>query len=313
MEQTIQTAKSSRIRVKTVGPNDMPRYAQYILIAILALLSLACILPMFLVLAVSISDEVYISQAGYQFFPKELSLYAYEYLFYDYKKILNGYWISFLITAIGTASSLVVTSLFAYPVSRPDFPYRNQFLFFVFFTMLFNGGLVPWYLIYAQAGLKDTLFALLIPYLVIPFNLIIMRTFFGSTIPHALIESAKIDGAGELRIYWQIVLPLSLPVMATIGLFQMLRYWNDWYLSLIYINQESLVNIQYLLYRVISNINYLNSGLANQVATDGILAALPTQTVRMAIAVIGIGPIVFVYPFIQKYFVKGLTVGSVKG
>ncbi|KGE18787.1 sugar ABC transporter permease [Paenibacillus wynnii] len=301
--------KNNRLK----GPQSLSPAAYYSLIIFLTLLSLACVVPLLLVIMTSLTDEASLTVYGYQFIPQKFSLYAYNYLLNDFDKIARGYGISIFVTIVGTVSSLLLTSLFAYPVSRSDFPYRNLFAFIVFFTMLFNGGLVPWYLIYVNAGLKDTIFALILPSLIIPFNLIIMRTFFANTIPPALVESAKIDGASEWRIYAQIIMPLSLPVLATVGLFQMLIYWNDWYTSLIFISSENLVNVQYLLYRVINNINYLTSGFANQQAIDGALKTLPAQTVRMAMAVVGIGPIIIVYPFISKYFVKGLTVGSVKG
>ncbi|MBW7456883.1 carbohydrate ABC transporter permease [Paenibacillus sepulcri] len=277
------------------------------------LISLACLFPLLLVVSVSFTDERSIVEFGYNIIPKDFTLYAYEYLFKDAEKIVRGYGISILVTVIGTVISLIVTSLFAYPISRKDMPYRNFLAFFVFFTMLFHGGLVPWYLTYSAAGLKDTLAALIIPLLVAPFNIIIMRIFFMNTIPDSLIESAKIDGAGEFRIYARIILPLSLPVMATIGLFQTLAYWNDWYTSMVFINDDKLVSLQYLMYKVITQIQYLNSGMVDASVAGGELAKVPTETVRMAMAIIGIGPIIFVYPFLQKYFVKGLTVGAVKG
>ncbi|GLX66951.1 carbohydrate ABC transporter permease [Paenibacillus glycanilyticus] len=300
-------------RKKFMGAQSVSPAAYYTIIVCLTILSLACVVPLLLVIMTSFTDESSLTLHGYQFIPAKFSFYAYDYLMNDFDKIARGYGISAFVTIVGTAASLLLISLFAYPVSRPDFPYRNIFLFLVFFTMLFHGGLVPWYLIYVKAGLKDTMMALILPSLIVPFNLIIVRTFFANTIPHALVESAKIDGASEWRIYARIIMPLSLPVLATIGLFQTLIYWNDWYTSLIFISSEKLVNIQYLLYRVISDMNYLNSGFANQQAVDGVLKTLPAQTVRMAMAVVGIGPIVIVYPFIAKYFVKGLTVGAVKG
>lgn len=276
-------------------------------------LAVACLFPVLLVVSVSLTDELAIIRHGYNIIPPKFSLYAYEFLFKDSDKIFRGYGISILVTLAGTAISLILTSLFAYPISRKDMPYRNSLSFFVFFTMLFHGGLVPWYLTYAAAGLKNTLWALIIPLLIAPFNIIIMRIFFSNTIPDSLIESAKIDGASELRIYARIVLPLSLPVMATIGLFQTLNYWNDWYNSMVFISDNRLVSLQYLMYKVITQVQYLTSGMVNSGVAGQELAKIPTETVRMAMAIVGIGPIVFVYPFVQKYFVKGLTIGAVKG
>jgi putative aldouronate transport system permease protein len=277
------------------------------------LLAIACLFPMLLVLAVSLTDEQSIIRHGYSIIPHQFSFYSYEYLLKDMDKIIRGYTISIVVTVVGTFTSLLFTSLFAYPISRRDMPFRNQLSFFVFFTMLFHGGLVPWYLTYSSAGLKNTLFALIIPLLIAPFNIIIMRIFFTNTIPDSLIESAKIDGAGELRIYAQIVLPLSLPVLATIGLFQTLNYWNDWYNSMVFISDNNLVSLQYLMYKVINQIQYLTSGMVDATVAGQELSKIPTETVRMAMAIVGIGPIIFVYPFVQKYFVKGLTIGAVKG
>ncbi|WP_246320302.1 carbohydrate ABC transporter permease [Paenibacillus qinlingensis] len=313
MEEVVKSREIIKRKSKTYHANAMSPVSYYVLVTVLGLTSLLCVVPLLLVISVSFSAESNILREGYRFIPEVFSVDAYRFLIDDLDKITTGYGISILVTVVGTFLSLLVTSLFAYPVSRPDFPYRNQFSFIVFFTMLFGGGLVPWYLLYSQAGLKNTLLALIIPHLVVPFNVIIMRIFFTNTIPHALIESAKIDGAGELRIYGKIILPLSLPVLATIGLFQMLSYWNDWYTSLIFINNPKLVSLQYLLYKVISDLNYINSGAASIQAVNAIQKTLPSETAKMAMAVIGIGPIIMVYPFLQKYLVKGLTVGSVKG
>lgn len=293
--------------------NSISRTSNVIMNILFLLLAIACLFPVLLVIAVSLTDEQAIIRHGYNIIPHQFSLYAYEYLLKDMEKIVRGYTVSIVVTVLGTIISLLFTSLFAYPISRRDMPFRNQLSFFVFFTMLFNGGLVPWYLTYSAAGLKNTLLALIIPLLIAPFNIIIMRIFFKNTIPDSLIESAKIDGAGELRIYAQIILPLSLPVMATIGLFQTLNYWNDWYNSMVFISNNDLVSLQYLMYKVINQIQYLTSGMVDATVAGQELAKIPTETVRMAMAIVGIGPIVFVYPFVQKYFVKGLTIGAVKG
>jgi putative aldouronate transport system permease protein len=301
-------------KVDTHGySNRISFQANALLVIMFILLSIACLYPLLLVISVSFTDEQAIIQHGYNIFPKVFSLDSYRYLFLDAGKIWRGYGVSILVTVIGTLGSILLTALIAFPISRQDMPYRNFLAFAVFFTMLFSGGLVPWYLTYSTAGLKNTLWALIIPHLVTPFNVIIMRTFFANTIPVSLIESAKIDGAGELRIFSRIVLPLSLPVMATIGLFQTLSYWNDWFTSSVFISNNNLVSLQYLMYKVIYNIQYLNSGMVDATVAGNAAASIPTETVRMAMAIIGVGPIIFVYPFLQKYFVKGLTVGAVKG
>ncbi|WP_331710602.1 carbohydrate ABC transporter permease [Paenibacillus elgii] len=211
---------------------------------------------------------------------------------------------------------MIIMAMYAYPISRRDFPHKNVFSFFMFFTMLFNGGLVPWYLVYTQMlNFKNTLLALILPLLVSAFFVLMLRTFFSGTIPPALIESAKIDGAGEFRIFAQIILPLSLPVLATVSLFQTLNYWNDWFTSLVFITGSKNVNLQYLMYKTMLDIQFLtsNTQALQAINQSGGGLNLPTETVRMAMAVLGIGPIVFAYPFFQKYFVKGLTVGAVKG
>jgi putative aldouronate transport system permease protein len=308
-----ETAEQS---VKTKTPQNSNRVsnpANFLLNVMFWIISIACIFPLLLVVSVSFTDEQAIVKYGYNIIPKVFSLYAYEYLLHDIDKIIRGYGVSILVTIGGTLGSLLLTSLFAFPLSRKDMPYRNFLAFFVFFTMIFNGGLVPWYLTYSIAGLKNTLWALIIPHLVTPFNVIIMRTFFANTIPPSLIESAKIDGAGEFRIYLKVILPLSLPVMATIGLFQTLAYWNDWFSSVMFISNNNLISLQYLMYKVITQIEYLNSGLVDATIAGNAAATVPAETVRMAMAIVGIGPIIFVYPFLQKYFIKGLTVGAVKG
>jgi putative aldouronate transport system permease protein len=303
---------SAHIETQSHG-NRISRSANALLVAMFLLISIACLYPVLLVISVSFTDEQVITTSGYNIFPKVFSTYSYEYLFNDAEKIFRGYGVSIAVTLLGTFGSLLLTSLLAYPISRRDMPYRNFLAFFVFFTILFSGGLVPWYLTYSAAGLKDTLGALIIVHLVAPFNVLIMRTFFANTIPVSLIESAKIDGAGEFRIFVRIILPLSLPVMATIGLFQMLGYWNDWFTSAVLISNNNLVSLQYLMYKIIYNIQYLNSGMVDASVAGTTAATIPTESVRMAMAIIGIGPIVLVYPVLQKYFVKGLTIGAVKG
>ncbi|KRE59959.1 sugar ABC transporter permease [Paenibacillus sp. Soil750] len=278
------------------------------------LFSAACIFPVLVVLGVSLTDQDTIYLYGYNVIPRVFSWAAYEYLLRDIGPILRSYMITIFVTVFGTVIALTITALVAYPLSRQDFAFRNFFSFFVFFTLIFGGGLVPWYLVYTNfIDLRDTIWALIIPnHLLGAFYVIIMRTFFTTSIHPSILESAKIDGAGEIRIFTQIVLPLSLPVLATIGLFYTLSYWNDWFNSLVFLNSDKLVSIQYLMYKALRNLQYLttiavDSGVGDQAAK------LPSETARMAMAIIGMGPIVLAYPFFQKYFVKGLTVGAVKG
>ncbi|KZE72808.1 sugar ABC transporter permease [Paenibacillus elgii] len=297
-------------------PNDISNTANIIINLFFWLHTAVCILPLLLVIIVSFSDEKAVLINGYNFIPESFSLSAYQFLFKDWEQIVRSFGVSVFVTAVGTVISVIIMAMYAYPISRRDFPHKNVFSFFMFFTMLFNGGLVPWYLVYTQMlNFKNTLLALILPLLVSAFFVLMLRTFFSGTIPPALIESAKIDGAGEFRIFAQIILPLSLPVLATVSLFQTLNYWNDWFTSLVFITGSKNVNLQYLMYKTMLDIQFLtsNTQALQAINQSGGGLNLPTETVRMAMAVLGIGPIVFAYPFFQKYFVKGLTVGAVKG
>ncbi|MGO4542547.1 carbohydrate ABC transporter permease [Paenibacillus sp. 2TAB19] len=280
---------------------------------ILGLFSLACILPFVLLFMASITSPDVIVTQGYTFFPSSFSLAAYEYLLQNSKMIYHAYGITIITTVIGTIVSLLITSLLAYPLSRKDMPGGMILSFIVFFTLLFNGGLVPTYMIYTQMfDIKNTLFAQIVPWLLMNgFNVLLMRAFFMNSVPTPVIESASIDGAGEFTIYYRIVLQLSLPIMATIGLFQALAYWNDWNNGLVFITDSTLFNLQNVLNRIMSDIEFLTSN--SNMGTGSIIKQLPSETFRMAIAVIGIVPVLIAYPFFQKYFIKGLTIGAVKG
>jgi putative aldouronate transport system permease protein len=296
--------------------NQLPFSASLGINVFFIVYSFLCVIPLFLIIMVSFSNEEAVIREGYKFLPDHFDLAAYKFLFEDLTQISKSYGISIFVTLVGTVLSLIIMALYAYPISRSDFPHAKFFTFFVFFTLLFSGGLVPWYLVYVQMlGLKNNVWALIMPLLVAAFFVLIMRTFFKTTIPAAVLESAKIDGAGELRIFLQIVLPLSLPVLATVALFQTLTYWNDWFLSLVFITNDETVTIQYLMYKTMLNIQFLanNSTAAAAINAAGGSFKFPSETVRMAMVVVGIGPIIFAYPFFQKYFIKGLTVGAVKG
>ncbi|MCM8710042.1 carbohydrate ABC transporter permease [Clostridium sp. SYSU_GA19001] len=288
--------------------------AQVILNIIMIFIGLAAVIPFILLIVSSFTDDITILQNGYSFFPKKTSLKAYKYLIDNSSMITHAYGITILVTFVGTVFSLIITSLLAYPISRKDLPYRKFFTVIVVITLLFNGGLVPTYLIYTEIfHIKNTIWALLVPSLLMNgFNIMLVRTYYITSIPDALIESAKIDGAGEFTIFYKIVLPLSLPILATIGLMTGIMYWNDWNNGLIYINKDSLFSIQLLLNRMIGDIQYLATN-ANKLGGVVDTSNLPTETIRMAIAVIGILPILAAYPFFQKYFVKGITLGAVKG
>ncbi|MFS0778267.1 carbohydrate ABC transporter permease [Neobacillus sp. 3P2-tot-E-2] len=280
----------------------------------LIILSVGSIIPLIILLSSSFSSEASILKEGYSFLPKEFSFAAYEYLLTNSASILRAYGITIFVTVFGTIVSLAMTALLAYGLSRRDLPYRNVFAFIVFFTLLFNGGLVPTYLVYTQVfDIKNTIWALIVPGLLMNgFNVLLMRTFFITSIPEPVIESARMDGAGEFRTFFSIVLPLSLPILATIGLLQTIFYWNDWFNGLIYVTEPTLFSIQNILNRMLSDIQFLaSSNLGTN--TSAAAAQIPTTAVRMAIAVIGFLPILIAYPFFQKYLVKGIALGSVKG
>ncbi len=277
--------------------------------------SALCVAPLLLVLAVSFSDEKTVYRMGYKYLPSKLSLAAYKFVFTNVDQVMHAYGVTILVTVVGTLASLLFTAMLAYVLSRKDFRCRKALAFYVFFTILFSGGFVPWYVICVRLlHIKDTLWALILPYLINGWYVIILRTFFATNIPDEILESARMDGSGELRTFFQIVTPLAIPGLATIGLFNVLTYWNDWWLPLTLINNDRLYNLQYLMYKVELDIQYLK--MARQ--SMGALAlkelmSIPSETSRMAMAVIAIGPIVLAYPFFQRYFVRGLTIGALKG
>lgn len=273
-----------------------------------------CIAPILLVTAISFSSEEAIRMQGYSFIPKEFTFAAYDYVLKAGDAIWRAYGVSIFVTVVGTILSIMVISMYAYPLSRQSFKYKGIFAFIAYFTMIFGGGLVPWIMVYTRLfQINNTIWILIFPYLMNAWFVMIMRTFYKTTVPESIIESAKIDGAGEFRTFFVIVLPLCRAGLATIGLFCCLIYWNDWYLPLMFVTERKFFNIQYLMYQTLVSIQYLTSGSANFSEAAVVLANLPTESARMAIAILSIGPIIFAYPFFQKYFVKGLTVGAVKG
>lgn len=282
---------------------------------IFIVLSLTCIIPVLLVLSISLSEEAAIREFGYTLIPMRWSVEGYTFLFQQATMILRALGISVLVTVVGTVLGTVMTMLLGYVMSRPTYKLKTFYSWVVFIPMVFNGGLVATYFITGNLlGLKDTIWALIFPLLISSFNVIICRTFFKQTIPDSLIESAKIDGARQFTIFFKIVVPISLPVLATIGLFLAFAYWNDWYQSMLYVSDQKLYSLQALLNSIMSNI----TALAQQIATIGadaaaLIANMPQEAARMAIVVIIVLPIACAYPFFQKYFISGLTVGAVKG
>ena len=286
---------------------------QFILNLLFIILCLLCVLPFVLLISSSFTEEAALTQKGYWFWPWKVSMDAYKYLMNSGSQILTSYKITLLVTAIGTVSNIMLTVLFAYPLSRREMPARNFFAFFVFFTMLFNGGIIPAYMMYANfLHLKNTFWALIIPWKLLgAFNIIMMRSYFTASIPNELVEAARIDGAREYGILFGIMLPLSKPMLATIGLMTGLGFWNDWTNSIYFVTQKNLYSIQALLNDIMTNIQFLQNN--TQMQQHANQRNLPSASVRMAIAVIGILPIFAIYPFVQKYFVKGIVVGGVKG
>lgn len=279
--------------------------------AVLILLTLAAIVPFVLLIIASFTDNNVAITEGFSFFPSKWSTDAYQYIVNEKDTMLRAYGITIVVTLIGTTLGMLISVMLAYSLANSDLPGRNFMTFFVTLTMLFNGGLVPTYLIYTNVfHIKDTLTALIVPNLLMNgFNVILIRNYFATGVPTVLYEAARIDGASEFYIFYRIALPLSKPILATVGLLMGIAYWNDWQNGLYYLNDTSLYSIQNILNRINENISFLASN-----STSGVkISDLPTSTIRMAIAVIGILPIVCIYPFFQEYFVRGIAVGAVKG
>jgi putative aldouronate transport system permease protein len=281
---------------------------------ILAVFALITFAPFLLIAISSISSTKSLVNHGYSFFPQSLSLDSYIYMAAQGKIILGSYGVSLFVTTVGTITSLIITPMLAYPLSRKDFKFRNLFTFLVFFSLLFNGGVVPSYIMWTKVfALKNTIWALIIPtYLMNGFNVLLVKNYFERNVPKDLIEAAQIDGANELTIFTKVMIPLSTPVIATVGMFTGLAYWNDWINGLYYISDPSFYGIQQLLIRILSNIAFLRSGAAASVVGN-IVISLPGDSIRMALAVIGILPILIIFPLLQKYFIRGIVIGAVKG
>lgn len=279
--------------------------------AVLILLTLCFLIPFILVISISFSSEASIRELGYSIIPREFSTEAYKQLLHNPELILQGYKITILYSIVATFLSVFVMALMAYPLSRPNFKYRTFFTLYIFLTMIFNGGLIPTYIINSQVfHLNNNIWIYILPGAVSAYYVIMMRTFF-SGIPGSLVESAKIDGASELRCFFSIILPLSKPVLASVSLLTLLAKWNDWQTSLIYIRDPELYSLQYLLQKILNEAEFVK-----QMAELGLETQdyeVPTEGIRFAMAVLAAGPMLVVFPFFQKYFAKGLTVGAVKG
>lgn len=284
---------------------------------VMIILSAAAIIPIALMVISSLTSNGALLRDGYSFFPKEWSTYAYKWVFaFNGGMVLRAYGISFLITAVGTVCSLLLTIGLAYGLAKKNLPGRKILTFLVVFTMLFNGGLVPTYINYTNVfHIKDTIYALLIPSLLMnAFNVLLMKSYFVSSVPDEILEAAYIDGASEFQTMRKIAVPLSKPIIATIGMFAGIAYWNDWNNGYIYlVKRVDFYSIQNLLNRLMQNINALTQNASQVGNINQGLSEIPSVSVRMAMATLGILPIVIIYPFIQKNFVKGITLGGVKG
>jgi len=281
------------------------RIARHVAVLFLALVT---VYPFLLVVVSSLTPESDILINGFRLLPASLTTDAYRALFADFGRIAGAYRVTATVTLLGTGAGLSVSALIAYPLSLRHLRGRSMFNLFVLFPLLFSGGMVPWYIVMTRyLGLRNSLPALILPIMVLPFNVILLRTFF-QTIPGAFRESALIDGASETRILLSIVAPISTAGLATIGLFIALGYWNNWFLSLMLISARELFTLQFLLREIISNILALQDDPTGQSIGD-----MPTESLKMATAVITIGPIILVYPFIQRYFISGITLGGIKG
>lgn len=303
-------------KIKVDG-NIMSREEQIVAVCIHIVMIIVCSLSLFAFLIIVGSsfqsqDEIY--SIGYRVLPVKSTLDAYKYIFGNMGRVLDAYKITFITSFVGTIGGLWVTASYGYVLSRKDYPYRKILSVFILFTMLFNGGMVARYIVNSTwLHLRNTIWILILPLMLSPWNTMIMKSFF-SGIPSDLIEAAKIDGAGEFRIYTRIILPMSKPILAAVSLFLLLAYWNDYYYSLLYIETPSLQKLQYLLMTILTDMSAMNNGLSGEAEmTEQMMASLPVESAKMAMCVIAAGPILFVFPFFQRFFVKGMSVGAVKG
>lgn len=278
------------------------------------LLAALCILPVIFVFMISISSEESIRQVGYSFIPVKFSGQAYAFLWNEHEMILNALLISVSVTTIGTLIGLFLNTAMGYSLSRPNFRLKSFYTWVIFIPMLFGGGMVANYVVNANIlNLRNTIWALVLPLAGSSYNIVICKTFFKSTIPDSIIESARIDGATQFRTYRSIVLPVSKPLLATISLFMSFGYWNDWFQSSLYISQKSLVSLQALLNNIMRSLSYIANNPTAGLSLQQYRNQMPSESVRMAIAIVIVIPIACAYPFFQKYFISGLTIGAVKG
>lgn len=292
--------------IKESRGDSLLKVGMYILLTVFAIY---CLVPFITVVSSSLSAESSILRDGYSILPREFTVNAYELIFKN-DTIYRAYGVTIFVTLVGTALAMLVTCALAYPLSIRTLKFKNGINFYVYFTMLFQGGLVANYLLISKyLGMQDTIWVLIIPALVSPWNMFLMRNFFKS-VDESLAESAKIDGANDIYIFFKIVLPISMPALASVGLFYAMAFWNKWFEAMLYISDENKFPLQYLIMRIMSNAEFANE-LSAKISLPSFV--VPTLSTRLATTVVTIGPIIFLYPFLQKYFVKGLMVGAVKG
>lgn len=286
-------------------------FMEYFSIGVIFLFSALCILPFLLIIGTSFSSEAVVRLKGFSLFPQDATLQAYSMIFKSGKVILGSYIVTILLTLVGTLVGLSIISMTGYALNRHDFPLRNGISFFIYFASLFSAGLAPYYLLMVQGyGLKDNYLAILLPLLMSPWLIILMKNYVKS-VPYELTEAGKIDGAGDFTIFIKLILPMLKPALATIGLFLALGYWNEWYQSSLFLSAKvDYKPLQYMLYQIINQVAYLKNSVAGAYVT---FDDFPQETLKMATAVVATGPVVIIYPFVQKYFISGITVGAVKG
>ena len=274
------------------------------------LFAAVCLIPFLIVIGSSFTAESYIIRNGYSILPKEWSIESYATIFRSPMAIIRAYGVTIFVTIAGTVLSVFLNTMAGYVLQRKDFEWRNKLSFFYFFTTLFSGGLMPWYIMCVKyLHLKDSIWAMILPGIVSVWNILLVKGFMAS-VPFEVTESAKIDGAGDFKIFLKLIWPLSKPVIATIGLFTALTYWNDWYNSMLFINNDHLYSLQYQLYKLLNDARVLRQ-LASEAGI--VVDTVPIESMKMALTVVVTGPIVLLYPFVQRYFIKGLTLGAVKG
>lgn len=288
--------------------------ANLIITLIFGVLVAITLFPVLLTVSIAFSSSDSIMNFGYSIWPHEFSTEAFKYIFKTPQTIIRAYGITIFVTVVGTLLSTLTIMLYAYALSRKDFVGRRPLTFYIFFTMLFSGGAVSWYIVCTSYyHLANTVWAMILPYVMDAWNIIILRTFFQSSVPISIIESGKLDGAGEWRVFFKLVVPIAVPGIATIALFRTLVYWNDWWLPIMFIVKPELYNLQFLLQRMMQNIQQLNQNSQLAANASERLMKIPSDGARMALCLIAMGPILVVYPFFQKYFIQGLTIGSLKG